>query len=77
MLTGYAASYADFVVLSNLQYFKRIDESLFKRMLKIEPALETLYEAGKQWVERDDRWIGRDIRGGYLPYSSGDLKMPK
>lgn len=55
MLTGYAASYADFVVLSNLQYFKRIDETLFKRMLKIEPALETLYEAGKQWVERDDR----------------------
>jgi hypothetical protein len=50
-----AASYADFVVLGWLQFYSRIDEErLFNRVLKMEPALGRLYEAGKQWLKRDD-----------------------
>lgn len=48
-------SYADLVVLGWLQFYRCIDkERLFDKAVKIEPALGTLYEAGKQWLKRDD-----------------------
>lgn len=48
-------SYADLVVLGWLQFYKCVDkERLFDRVVEIEPALGTLYEAGKQWLKRDD-----------------------
>lgn len=48
------AAYADFVIVGWLQFFKAIDEKLFERVVSVEPAFGTLYDASKQWVERDD-----------------------
>lgn len=43
------------VVLAWLQFYWCIDkERLFDRVVKLEPALARLYEAGKQWLERND-----------------------
>jgi hypothetical protein len=33
---------------------KRIDEDLFQRFLAFDPAFPILYDASKQWLERDD-----------------------
>lgn len=38
-----------------MQFYRCIDkERLFDKAVKIEPVLGTLYEAGKQWLKRDD-----------------------
>jgi hypothetical protein len=34
--------------------FYKVIEDLFKRVVAIEPALGKLYDASKQWLERDD-----------------------
>ncbi|KFY02776.1 hypothetical protein O988_01925 [Pseudogymnoascus sp. VKM F-3808] len=52
---GSVAGYADLVVLSWLEFYKRIDkERLFDKVVTMEPSLGRLYEAGKQWLERND-----------------------
>jgi hypothetical protein len=33
---------------------QRIDEGLFERFLAFDPAFPKLYEASKQWLEKDD-----------------------
>jgi hypothetical protein len=49
------ASYADIVVLASLQFYKRVDEErLFNKVVNLEPALGRLYQAGEQWLKRDD-----------------------
>jgi len=53
-VTGKTPSYADFVILGWLQFFKTIDVKLYERVVSIEPAFGTLYDASKQWLERDD-----------------------
>jgi hypothetical protein len=40
--------------VSALQFFRRIDESIFRRLVEMEPAFEKVYDASKQWLERDD-----------------------
>ena len=52
---GKTASYADFVIVSLLQYAKRVDEVIYERAVAIEPSLRIVYDASKQWLERDDR----------------------
>ena len=52
---GKTISYADFVIVSLLQYAKRVDEAIFERAVVIEPSLRIVYDASKQWLERDDR----------------------
>jgi hypothetical protein len=47
------ASYADFVVVGLLQFWKTIDEKIYERVIDIEPSLGKLYDASKQWLERD------------------------
>lgn len=48
-------SYADFVLVSALHMFKRVDQALlYDRVVSIEPALGLLYNASKAWLERDD-----------------------
>jgi hypothetical protein len=37
-----------------LHFYKVIEEDLYKRVVEIEPALGKLYDASKQWLERDD-----------------------
>ncbi|KAL8811263.1 MAG: hypothetical protein Q9223_007566 [Gallowayella weberi] len=51
---GETVSYADFVLVSAMQYLKRLGEGLYERFVQIEPAFGRLYEASKQWLERDD-----------------------
>jgi hypothetical protein len=53
LLTKTSASYADFVVVGMLHFFKLVDESLYERMVKTEPEFEKLYGACKLWLERD------------------------
>jgi len=47
-------SYADFVILSWLQFFKTIDEKLLEKVIGVEPKLGELYDAGKPWLTRVD-----------------------
>ena len=47
-------SYADFVLVAGLHCFKRAGEDVFQQLLEIEPACSRLYDACKQWLERDD-----------------------
>jgi len=47
-------SYADFNIVGFLRFLKRIGEDLYERMVKMEPALKTLYDASAVWLERDD-----------------------
>ena len=48
------ASYADFVVVGMLHFFKVIDESIYERVVATEPECGKLYDACKPWLERDD-----------------------
>ncbi|TVY83084.1 Glutathione S-transferase-like protein [Lachnellula suecica] len=50
---GSTPSYADFVVVGLLQFYKVIDEKMFQRVVEIEPVLGKLYDASKPWLERD------------------------
>ena len=52
---GKTVSYADFVIVSLLHYAKRVDEAIYERAVVIEPSLKIVYDASKQWLERDDR----------------------
>ncbi|KAL9614581.1 MAG: hypothetical protein Q9167_000950 [Letrouitia subvulpina] len=54
-ILGKTVSYADFMLVSALHMFKRVDQALlYDRMVSIEPAFELLYNASKAWLERDD-----------------------
>lgn len=37
-----------------LQFYRAIEEGLFKRILDIHPAYERLYDACEPWLKRDD-----------------------
>lgn len=49
----YLVSYADFILVSGMHAFKRA--GIFERWVEIEPACGRLYDASKQWLERDDQ----------------------
>ncbi|KAL8680962.1 MAG: hypothetical protein Q9186_002862 [Xanthomendoza sp. 1 TL-2023] len=53
-ILGETVSYADFVLVSAMQYLTRLGGGLYERFVQIEPAFGRLYEASKQWLERDD-----------------------
>jgi hypothetical protein len=53
-LTCITASYADFMIVGALHFFKVIEEDGYLRVVKIDPAYGKLYDASKQWLERDD-----------------------
>ncbi|PVH71792.1 hypothetical protein DL98DRAFT_520881 [Cadophora sp. DSE1049] len=50
---GKTPSYADFIIVGFLQFFKVIEEDMYQRLGKAEPALGELYDACKPWLERD------------------------
>ncbi|KAH9213322.1 putative glutathione S-transferase [Leptodontidium sp. 2 PMI_412] len=50
---GKTPSYADFVVVGFLQFFKVIEEDMYQRLIKVDPALGEVYDACKPWLERD------------------------
>ena len=53
LLTTSSVSYADFVIVGMLHFFKVIDESIYDRVIKTEPECGKLYDACKPWLERD------------------------
>jgi hypothetical protein len=46
-------SYGDFVTLAYLQFVRSIEEADYLKLVKIEPVLGELYDASKQWLQRD------------------------
>ncbi|KIW01904.1 hypothetical protein, variant [Verruconis gallopava] len=51
---GSYPSYADFVTVGALQCLKRADEIVFQKLVGLEPELLKLYDACREWLERDD-----------------------
>ena len=51
---GKIVTYVDFVIVGGLQCFKRADADVYERIVRVEPALKTLYEASAAWLARDD-----------------------
>lgn len=49
-----AVSYADFIFVSLLQFLKRVDDSVFQRYLALDPTFPKIYEASKQWLQKED-----------------------
>lgn len=46
-------SYADFVIVSFLEFLKVVDQEFFDRIVKVEPAFGKLYEACEPWLKRN------------------------
>lgn len=53
-LTGVVVSYADFIIVSAIEWVKRTDEADFGRLVGEYPLCGKLHEACKPWLERDD-----------------------
>ncbi|KAF1841199.1 uncharacterized protein K460DRAFT_322182 [Cucurbitaria berberidis CBS 394.84] len=51
---GETVSYADFILVGLFQMVSRINGDIFPRFLALDPAFPKLYEASKQWLEKDD-----------------------
>ncbi|KAL1393553.1 hypothetical protein HDK64DRAFT_285422 [Phyllosticta capitalensis] len=49
-----AVSYADFVLVSLLEYTKRIGQDIFDRVVAVDKSFEEIYKASAKWLERDD-----------------------
>lgn len=49
-----SVSYADFPLVGFLQFMKKIEEDIYERAVRIEPALKSLYEASAGCLKRDD-----------------------
>ena len=47
-------SYADFIFVSMLRSMKHIDEDMFEACLALDPTFPKLYDACKQWLEREN-----------------------
>jgi hypothetical protein len=48
------ASYGDFVIVGGLHFLKVIEEDFYIRVVQIEPAFGSLYDASSEWLQRDD-----------------------
>lgn len=46
-------SYADFVLVSFLQFIRRFHEEAFTKALAVDDAIKKVYEACGKWLERD------------------------
>jgi hypothetical protein len=47
-------SYADFIFVSSMQFFKSVDISLFERLVALDPIFVRLYDASEEWLKRAD-----------------------
>ena len=53
-LMGETVSYADFVFVVVLHFFKRLNEEAFQRALAYDASFGKVYQACEKWLERDD-----------------------
>ena len=51
---GKQVGYADFVFITVLEFWRRVDRALFDRALALDAAFKTLHDACAKWLERDD-----------------------
>lgn len=51
---GQELSYADIILVSELQFFKRIDEAIFQKAVEIDESFQDLYDACGEWLARSD-----------------------
>ncbi|KAG9186962.1 hypothetical protein G6011_10070 [Alternaria panax] len=51
---GQTVSYADFIFVSMLHFVKRINQDLFEKLMALDDAFPKVYEASKQWLEKED-----------------------
>ncbi|KAK8197590.1 uncharacterized protein BKA78DRAFT_350037 [Phyllosticta capitalensis] len=51
---GNEVSYADFVLVSLLEYTKRIGQDIFYKVVAVDKSFEEIYKASAKWLERDD-----------------------
>lgn len=51
---GETVSYADFIFVTLLQMFKRVDEGVFERYLALDETFPKVFEACKQWMDKQD-----------------------
>jgi len=51
---GETVSYADFILVSMLHFVKRANEDVYKKLMALDDALPKIYEASKQWLEKED-----------------------
>ncbi|RYN35847.1 hypothetical protein AA0112_g4820 [Alternaria arborescens] len=51
---GQTVSYADFILVSMMHFIKRVSEDHFKKLMSLDDAFPKLFEASKQWLERED-----------------------
>lgn len=54
LANGAAVSYADFIIVSFLEFLHRAEPQLQERFLKLDPAYGKLLEASREWLKRDD-----------------------
>ena len=50
---GDSPSYADFIFVSLLKWFQRIDPSIYERAVSHDPAFMKLFDACQPWMEKD------------------------
>ena len=53
-LQGETVTFADMIIIGAIQFAKRIDGSIYERIVSIEPALGKLMDASKDLLERDN-----------------------
>lgn len=53
-LTECAVSYADLIFVSMLEFFKRVDEDVFKRYMTLDEAFPKVYSACEPWLAKQD-----------------------
>ena len=53
-IMGSTPCYGDFIFVAGIQMFRVVSEEAFERVVGHDLALRKVYEASKQWVERDD-----------------------
>jgi len=52
---GSTVSYSDFVLVSMMYMYKKVDQSLFDRFVSYDPVFTKLFDACAQWYERNDK----------------------
>ncbi|KAL9087609.1 MAG: hypothetical protein Q9165_006533 [Trypethelium subeluteriae] len=53
-LDGQQVSFADFLVVGYLRFIQILNQPLYNHLIQTYPEFGTLFEASKQWLERDD-----------------------
>ncbi|USP74187.1 glutathione s-transferase [Curvularia clavata] len=51
---GETVSYADLIFVSMLEFFKRVDEDVFKRYMALDEAFPKVYSACEPWLAKQD-----------------------